>query len=108
MPGSPYTAIYTHLHTTYNKAERNLHIMTGLQDMDAKLIRQYSSAYGSFASGDYAIGDTIAVPGTSGEVIWSYQSAQGLVYVVDDDSSGFPTEVLANQVHGRGSPWQEE
>jgi len=71
--------------------------MTGLQGMDAKLIRQYSSAYGPFVSGDYAIGDTIAVPGISGEVIWSYQSPQGLVYVVDDTFGGFPVEVKASE-----------
>jgi hypothetical protein len=72
--------------------------MTGLRDMDPKLIRQYSSAYGTFASGDYAIGDTIAVPGTSGEVIWSFHSCdgRGLVYVVDDNS-GFPVEVKASE-----------
>jgi|GEM_PF-2847889 hypothetical protein len=82
--------------------------MTGLRDMDPKLIRQYSTAYGTFASGDYAIGDTIAVPGTSGEVIWSFHSCdgRGLVYVVDDTFGGFPVEVQASQVHGQVSPWQ--
>lgn len=72
--------------------------MTGLQDMDAKLIRQYSSAYGTFASGDYAIGDTIAASSASGEVIWSFHSCdgRGLVYVVDDES-GFPVEVKASE-----------
>jgi hypothetical protein len=73
--------------------------MTGLENMDLKLIKQYTDAYGPFASGDYPVGSTIAVPGTSGEVIWSFHSCdgRGLVYVVDD-SSGFPVEVRANEV----------
>jgi hypothetical protein len=70
--------------------------MSGLEHMDLKLIQQYTGLYGPFVSGDYAIGDTIAVPGTSGEVVWSYQSERGLVYVVDD-ASGFPVEVKASE-----------
>jgi hypothetical protein len=74
--------------------------MTGLQGMDPELIRQYSGAYGPFVAGDYAIGEQIAGPGKSGEVIWSYQSQKGLTYVVDD-RSGWPTEVLARRVISR-------
>ncbi len=50
---------------------------------------------------------TIAVPGTSGEVIWSYQSEKSLVYVVDDTFGGFPVEARASQVHGKVTPWRE-
>jgi hypothetical protein len=72
--------------------------MSGLERMDLKLIQQYTGLYGPFVSGDYAIGDRIAVPGTSGEVIWCYHSCdgRGLVYVVDDNS-GFPVEVKASE-----------
>jgi hypothetical protein len=73
--------------------------MSGLEHVSEQLVKQYTGAYGPFASGDYAIGDTIAVPGTSGEVIWSYQSPQGLVYVVDDTFGGFPVEVKASEAN---------
>ncbi len=74
--------------------------MTGLQDMDPNLIRQYSGAYGAYVPGDYAIGERLHAAAIRGEVIWSYLGAQGLTYVVDDHS-GWPCEVLARSVIGR-------
>ena len=76
--------------------------MTGLQGMEPDLIRQYSSAFGAYVPGDYQIGEQIRAAGTSGEVVWSYLGAKGLVYVVDD-KSGWPCEVLARLVIGRSS-----
>ncbi len=74
--------------------------MTGLQDMDFNLRRQYTSAYGPFAAGDYAIGEQLRGAAIRGTVIWSYLGAQGLTYVVDD-TTGWPCEVLARSVIGR-------
>jgi hypothetical protein len=72
--------------------------MSGLESMDVKLIKQYTGIYGPFVSGDYAIGQQIKTPHTTGEVIWSYRAPlHGLTYVVDD-STGWPTEVLASEV----------
>ena len=73
--------------------------MTGLENMDPKIRRQYESAYGPFAAGDYQIGQQLRAAGAQGEVIWSYHSCdgRGLVYVVDD-RSGWPVEVRASEV----------
>jgi hypothetical protein len=73
--------------------------MTGLQDMNPNLIRQYSSAFGAYVPGEYQIGEQIATSSTSGTVIWSYLGANGLTYVIDDNS-GWPVEVQASQVNG--------
>lgn len=69
------------------------------------LQRQYTGAYGAFVAGDYSIGDTVAVPGTSGEIIWSYRPGGNgpLTYVVDD-GSGFPVECLASDVYATVEP----
>ena len=71
--------------------------MSDLQKVPASVQKQYAGLYGAFVSGDYGIGDTVSVPGTTGEVIWSFASASGLTYVVDD-KSGFPVEVKAYEV----------
>lgn len=80
--------------------------MSDVEKLDPKLRRQYTGAYGAFVPGDYAIGDTISVPGQSGEVLWSFMSAEGLKYVVDDNTGGFPVEVKANEVYGVVEPWR--
>ena len=54
---------------------------------------QYTSVYGIFCPGDYALNDEI--PGM-GQVIWSYLSPKGLTYVCTGD--GFPEEILASEV----------
>lgn len=71
--------------------------MSDLDHMSKALQQQYTGAYGPFVSGDYAPGQTVSTPSTSGEIIWSYQSRKGVVYVVDD-GSGFPVECLARDV----------
>jgi hypothetical protein len=72
--------------------------MSGLEHVSEHLVKQYTGAYGPFVSGDYAIGEQIKTPYTTGEVIWSYRAPlHGLTYVVDD-ATGWPTEVLANEV----------
>lgn len=73
--------------------------MTGLENMDPNLRRQYESAYDLFTPGDYQIGQQLRASGVQGKVIWSFHSSdgRGLVYVVDD-SSGFPVEVKASEV----------
>ena len=73
--------------------------MTGLENMDPKLRREYADAYGPFAAGDYQVGQHLRAAGVVGEVIWSYHSCdgRGLVYVVDDNS-GFPVEVKASEM----------
>lgn len=71
--------------------------MSDLEKISVQLQRQYSGLYGQFQSGDYPVGSIISVPGTTGEVIWSFRSASGLTYVVDDNS-GFPVEIKAYEV----------
>lgn len=71
--------------------------MSDFEKITPALRRQYESAYGPLANGEYPIGSQIKAPGVSGEVIWVYRSArQGLTYVVSDGS--FPVEVAANEV----------
>lgn len=71
--------------------------MTGLENLDPNVKRQFTGAYGPFVAGDYAIGDQVHTVGKSGEVVWSYQAKRGLTYVIDDHS-GWPAEVLARRV----------
>jgi hypothetical protein len=80
--------------------------VSDLEKIPQHLQKQYAGAYGPFVPGDYGIGDTISVPGQSGEVLWSFQSAEGLKYVVDDNTGGFPVEVKANEVYGSVEPWR--
>lgn len=72
-----------------------------------ELSKQYTGAYGPFYQGEHNIGDTVAVPGTSGEILWSYRSegTGPLTYVIDDNS-GFPIEVLAADVYSKVEPWR--
>jgi hypothetical protein len=81
--------------------------VSDLEKIDPQLKRQYVEAYGEYYPGEYRIGDTVAVPGTSGEIIWSYRPGENgpLTYVVDDQS-GFPIEVLAADVYGPVEPWK--
>jgi hypothetical protein len=78
--------------------------MSGYEKMSDHLKLQHTSAYGPYVAGDYSIGDTLAVPGTSGTVVWSFQSERGLCYCIDDHN-GLPTVVRANEVYGPVSPW---
>jgi len=75
--------------------------------VDPELRRQYESAYGSFRAGDYPISSTVTVPGTSGEVIWSYRSChgRGFVYVVNSGNGNGLVEVRAAQVVERVTSW---
>jgi hypothetical protein len=70
--------------------------MGDLDKLDPNVKRQYAGAYGPFVSGDYGIGSEI--PGL-GEVIWSYQTKEGLTYVCTGD--GFPQEILASEIVAR-------
>ncbi len=66
--------------------------------MDEYIKQQYTSAYGSYVPGEYAIEDQIATRHYVGTVIWSYNvPGKGLTYVVDT-GSGFPVEAAANTV----------
>jgi hypothetical protein len=71
--------------------------MSGLEHVSEHLVKQYTGIYGPFVSGDYAIGQELHGAGVQGDVIWSYQSAHGLVYVIDDHS-GWPVEIKAHEV----------
>jgi hypothetical protein len=88
-------ALYRWFCTEPRKRDR---IMTGLDDLDANLRRQYEGAYGPFVSGEYAIGEQLRTRYATGTVLWSYrQPLHGLAYLIDD-SSGWPLEVMAHEV----------
>ncbi len=73
--------------------------MTGLENVDPKLRRQYESAYGPYCAGDYQIDQQLRSATVRGTVLWSFRKdgSGPLTYVVDDDS-GWPAEVEASDV----------
>lgn len=74
--------------------------MTSFEEIPANVRTQYEALYGTYAPvGEYVPGDEISAPGASGEVLWRYQSAHGLVYVIGGWRA-FPVEVAANEVVG--------
>ncbi len=75
--------------------------MMELFNVDPKIRRQYTGAYGPFCSADHKIGDPLKAPGVQGEIIWSFRKGgTGPVTYVVDDHSGWPVEVLARMVQG--------
>lgn len=66
------------------------------------LYQQYTAAYGELAAtGQYAVGDRVRFDGGQvGEIIWKYHSANGLMYIIDDNT-GFPTEERSQDIEGR-------
>ncbi len=92
------------LRTSWEKqAQEHEDARTGLAKVNPQLRRLYEGAWGPFVVGDYRIGETVAAPGTSSEVVWSYQTEKGLVYVIDENS-GRPVGVLASQVVSKVTP----
>ncbi len=87
------------------QAQENEDARTGLVKVNPKLRHLYEGAWGPFIVGDYRIGEMIVAPGTSGEVVWSYQTEKGLVYAIDNNS-GWPVGVLASQVVSKVAPWK--
>lgn len=76
--------------------------MNEQQQNRMNLFNQYRQAYGDLATeGNYNVGDRVYFDGGSvGEIIWKYQSSDGLTYVLDDNT-GFPEEVQASDIEGR-------
>lgn len=66
------------------------------------LYQQYTAVYGDLAiTGQYAVGDRVLFDGGQvGEVVWKYHDANGLTYVLDDNT-GFPEEVQARDIERR-------
>ncbi|GHO63779.1 hypothetical protein KSC_026710 [Ktedonobacter sp. SOSP1-52] len=66
------------------------------------LFNQYRQVYGDLATtGLYTIGQRVYFDGGQiGEVIWKYHSANGLMYVLDDNT-GFPTEERSQDIEGK-------
>ncbi len=85
------------------QAQEHEDARTGLVKVNPKLRRLYEGTWGPFVAGDYRIGETVAAPGTSGEVVWSYQTEKGLVYVIDNNT-GRPVGVLASQISSKVTP----
>lgn len=72
--------------------------MTGLNNLDPKIRRQYEGLYGPFCSADYQIGEQVRTRNVQGVVIWSFRkSGTGPVTLVID-SGGWPVEIRANEV----------
>lgn len=80
----------------------------GHQPMDANakqkmsIFNQYRQVYGDLAQeGAYMVGQRVYFDGGAiGEVLWKYQAANGLTYVLDDNT-GFPVEAQAGSIEGR-------
>lgn len=69
--------------------------------MDDRIRQQYTGLYGAYVAGQHRPGETIRFAGghATGMVIWSYQDQAGrLVYVVDDEVSGWPQEIAATEI----------
>jgi hypothetical protein len=85
--------------TVVASARKRVDSMTGLENLDPKLRRQYESTYGPFVAGDYSIGQQVAAHGVGGEVIWSFRkNGTGPLTYVIDDGSGWPAEVETSDV----------
>lgn len=69
------------------------------EQKQARLARQYASAYGPFVAGDYEIGMLARAHDVSGEIVWSFRKAgRGPVTYVLYDGVNWPVEVEASQL----------
>lgn len=76
------------------------------EEIPANVRQQYEALYGAFFQAEHNIGESIAFPGQSGEIVWSFRAGgDGPVTYAVSVFDAFPIEVEAATVYGTVSKW---